>query len=310
MKVRFLSAVAGAMLLALAGSCFAQDVKLDTIENAQKAAATSGKAVFLICFAVVPGDKTNANVQFTAAIKDNKEIAADAANFELAMVNCFSIAHAKSNQCVNPELAKLYGWPCTVSVYAPGASKHLWRKEMSHDSTKGRKEHSKADIAATLKEAAEAWKGLRAAIDEIEARIKADKSLKADCDTQVQLAEAWAKAGSPANARKAFDEAIKAAKKADKADPRIEALSLRAAEVELECESWAAAAKAFAEFARSFKDSEHAPGARVKEAIAVGKGGDAAKGKALLHAIIKDKKAAAAHDAARDALKELENPAK
>lgn len=302
--------VAASMLFALVAPCFANEAKFDTLENAQKAAAASGKAVFLICFAVVPGDKTNANMQFTAAIKEDKAIAELAANFELAMVNCFSLAHARTNQCVNPALADKFGWPCTASVYGPGATRHLWRKSMSRDDTKRRAEHGKSEISATLKEALAAWREIRAGIDAVEAKFKEDKNLRADPDTLSQVAEAWAKAHSASNARKWFDEAIKAARKADKNDPRIETLTLRAAKVELECEAWAAAAKAFADFHRTFKNSEHAQSARVSEAIAVGKSSDADKGKArtMLQAILKDKKAASVAEEARAALRELESP--
>ncbi len=310
MKNSLLSVAASVLMVVLAAPCFGNEVKFDTIENAQKAAAASGKAVFLICFAVVPGDKTNAGMQFTAAIKEDKAIAELAANFELAMVNCFSLAHARTNQCVNPALADKFGWPCTASVYGPGASRHLWRKAMSQDDTRRRAEHGKSEISTTLKEAVDAWREIRAGIDALEAEFKEDKGLRSDPDALSRMAESWAKAHSAPNARKWFDEAIKAARKADKNDPRVESLSWRAAKVELECEAWAAASKAFAEYHRTFKNSERAQSARVLEALALGKSNDADKGKAknLLQAILKDKKAASVVEEAKAALRELESP--
>ena len=296
--------------LCLIGMLFATGLsaerKFDTLENAGKAAARSGKGIFVLCYAIVPGDKTNSQMQFTDAINSDEAIAANADKFELAYVNVFSMAHAQDNQCVDPALADVYGWPCTVSIYAPGATKFMWRKEMSHDDVKGRKEHSKEDIAAAMKEGTDTFVDFSTRIADLEAKLKEDKDLKNDPDTQILLAEAWAKGYVAAKVREHFDEAIKLIKKADQTDSRIESQSLRACEIEYECEAYAAAAKSFAAFAKSFKDSDKTWHAKIMAAKAQAKGGDDKGGKAALEKIIKDKKAEDAHKEAQEALDELE----
>ncbi|MBZ0138097.1 MAG: hypothetical protein K8I27_17205 [Planctomycetes bacterium] len=290
-------------LFILASGLYAE-ASFETLEKAQKAADKSGKGIFLISYAIVPGDRTNAQIQFTAAINEDEAIAANADTFELAVVNCFSLAH-KDNQCVNPALAESYGWPCTVSVYAPGATKHLWRKEMSHDSTSGRKEHSKEEIADAMNEAAEKYAAFQAPIDKLNERLEADKDLKNDVQMQVDLADAWAKGFVAAKAREHYDEAIKLTKKNDKADPNIESLSWQACEAEYACEAWSLAQDSFIDFSKDFKDSDKAWQARIMAAKAQAKGGDEKGAVSALEKIVKDKKATAAHDAARAAIEEL-----
>jgi tetratricopeptide (TPR) repeat protein len=298
------------LLTLLAGGLFAAERSFETLENAQKAAAKSNRGIFLILYAIVPGDTTNAQMQFTAAIKEDKAIAELAENFELATVNCFNLAH-RDNQCVDPELARAYGWPCTVSLYAPGAVKHMWRKEMSHDDVNGRKEHSKADIQATLKEAADVYVEFTKTLANLDAKVKENKDLKSDIDTQLAYAEAWAKALVALKARPYFDEAIKLIKKADKTDARIEALTLRAAEVEYASGAYAEAEKAFNGFAKTFKDSDKVWHAKIMAARALAMGGDVGGGKAALEKIAKDKKAPAeARTEAEDAIKEINSETK
>lgn len=298
------------LMTVLAGGLFAADRKFETLENAQKAAAKSNRGIFLILYAIVPGDTTNAEMQFTAAIKEDKAIAELAENFELATVNCFNLAH-RDNQCVDPALAKAYGWPCTVSLYAPAATKHMWRKELSHDDVNGRKEHSKADIQATLKDAADVYVEFSKTLADLDAKVKENKDLKSDVDTQLAYAEAWAKAMVAAKARAYFDEAIKLIKKADKEDARIESLSLRAAEVEYASGAYAEAEKSFNAYAKTYKDSDKAWHAKVMAAKALAMGGDVGGGKAALEKIAKDKKAPAeAKTEAEDAIKEVNSETK
>jgi tetratricopeptide (TPR) repeat protein len=299
------------LLVAMCGSAFAAERSFDSLANAQKAAAKSNRGIFVICYAVVPGDSTNAQIQFTAAINEDEAIAKLADNFELAIVNCFSLAHAKDNQCVDPALAKAYGWPCTVSLYAPGAVKHMWRKEMSHDDINGRKEHSKADIQATLKEAADIYVDFNKTLADLDAKVKENKDLKADIDTQLAYAEAWAKALVAPKARAYFAEAIKLIKKADKEDTRIESLTLRAAEVEYAGGAYAEAEKAFNGFAKAFKDSDKAWHAKVMAAKALAMGGDTDAGKAALEKLVKDKKTPTeTKTEAEEAIKEINSEAK
>jgi tetratricopeptide (TPR) repeat protein len=298
------------LLTLLAGGLLAAERSFDTLDNAQKAAAKSNHGIFLICYAIVPGDKTNSKMQFTAAINEDEAIAKLAEAFELATVNCFDLGY-RNNQCVDPNIAAAYGWPCTVSLYAPGATKHMWRKELSHDDTSGRKEHSKEDIQTTLKEAADIYVDFTKTLADLDTKMKANKDLKADIDTQIAYAEGWAKGMLAAKARPYFDEAIKLIRKTDKADARIEALTLRAAEVEYAGGAYAEAEKSFNGFAKTFKDSNKAWHAKVMAARALAMGGDVGGGKAALEKIAKDKKAPAeAKTEAEDALKEINSETK
>lgn len=292
-------------VLVLAAGLGAAERKFETVEKAQQMAVSSGKGVFVICYADVPGDATNAKIQFGNAIKDDAAIFKLAECFELAVVDCFSIANKDDNQCVNPQLQAKYGWPCTVSVYAPSATRSCWHREMSHDDTSARREHTKDSIASALREASEAWLGARKFVDEIEAKFKADRAEKSNPTNYTSLGDAWARVFSATKARAAYDEALKLMKKLDKDTRRAEMTSMRAASAEFESEAWDAAIKACDNFVKTYKDSDQVYPAKLLAAKAMAKKGDKEAAKVALEKIIKDKKAEPYHKQAQDELDAL-----
>jgi tetratricopeptide (TPR) repeat protein len=295
--------VAGALVFALAGFCAAQ--KFDTFEAAQKAAVTSNKPVLMVAYFACPG-QTDALALISKALKADDSLAATAQKFQLACADLYDREAYPANNGFNPALEKKFGTPCTASLYAPGASKHLWRKQLTREVVMQDTTLSDAQIKAALDEAMKAWDDFQKPIADLEAQAKEDKKLKADPEFQLKLAEAWAKGFAVAKARDAYNEAIKLIRKEDKTDARIESLTLRISEFEFECEAWVDAEKSFGDFAAKFKDSAQANHARVMQYRAMAHGGNPEGAKAGLEKLLKDKKAADAKPEIDEALKEVE----
>jgi hypothetical protein len=300
----FLNRVSAAVLLfSLAGYCAAQ--KFDTFEAAQKAALTSNKPVLMVAYFACPG-QTDALALINKAIKADDALAATAQKFQLACADLYDREAYPANNGFNPALEKKFGTPCTASVYAPGAAKHLWRKQLTQEVVMQDTKLTDAQIKAALDEAMKNWDDFQKPIADLEAQAKEDKKLKAEPEFQLKLAEAWAKGFAVTNARDAYNEAIKLIRKADKTDARIETLTLRISEFEFESEAWTDAEKSFGDFAAKFKESAQANHARVMQYRAMAHGGNPEGAKAGLEKLLKDKRAADAKAEIDEALKDVE----
>ena len=294
---------AAALVFVLAGYCAAQ--KFDTFDAAHKDALASGKPVLMVAYFACPG-QTDSLALISKAIKADDALAATTQKFQLACADLYDREAYPANNGFNPALEKKFGTPCTASVYAPGASRHLWRKQLTQEVVMQDTNLTDAQIKTALDEAVKAWDDFQKPIADLDAQAKEDKKLKADPEFQLKLAEAWGKGFAVAKAREAYNEAIKLIRKADKTDARIETLTLRISEFEFECEAWAEAEKSFADFATKFKDSTQINHARVMQYRAMAHGGNHEGAKAGLEKLQKDKKAADAKAEIDKALEEVE----
>ena len=271
--------------------------KWQNAAKAQSSSAKSKKPVLLLSILSGPNKKDDRLTALKAVIESDPEIAMQAGTFELGFANVYMMdllgfKNGGSIYGTNPDKVAKYGRVGTVSVYAPGAVKPLFRTFSGKD-------------GAIFKQAREAYDAWRKPLRDLQARLKADKSLKKDADTQIELAEACAKGFVYAKARTYFEAAVKLIKKADKKDPRIAKLTYRAAQVDLESNAFDEAYVSFGKFAKGFKKSPLAIEARLGQAKALFGSGDAGGAKKLLTKLMKDKAAASLKDAVTELMEKI-----
>jgi hypothetical protein len=245
-----------AVLLLLAGSVYAAD--WDSFENAQKNSVKLDKPIFLAVMMSVQGYPDNAYGKLTERAANDE----DAKAFVTASVNVGQLSMSDANAggtgyVSNKEKVAKYGRSGSCSVYVPGASRPLWTMDGAF---------SKEDVFKQAKKAYDAW---RTRLDEIETLVKADKELKKDIDTLLELSQVWADGFVAKPALENLDDAVKLIKKADKADARLEELALRRAEIQLDCGMYAEANKGFADFMKDYEASESMPAAKLGYAKAM-----------------------------------------
>lgn len=300
-----------------------------TVDKVFDAAAKSGKGALVICGANVPGTTLMPIGQFEAAIS-NVDVAKHAGAFERAYINCFSIAHATTNECVNPTIEKRFGAPVSVCAYVPCGVKPIWQEELVHQSPSNTQPKIPVEtMVKSLKTAHDSLDAFNKSIADIakkyEAKDANDKKLAANADAQVELADAYVKGFALEPALAALDAAIKALKKqkadADKKkddegkkeaaaiEARVETIVFHRGEIAAMCESYARALTEYEAFIKQFAKSERVADAHLGRLTALAHMPDKrAAARAAINEALGNKKLADIHEKARALLDNLDKP--
>ncbi len=235
------------------------------LQDAAKSAARSDKPVF----AVVISDGPARQDPFLPVMKELAGSDADSRQFILATINLYEKYKPGPNDPPNhasyrrnPALLEAYGGVRTCHMFAPGALKPIWTFD---DGMKS------GELFGLARKAYEDW---RKPLDEVAESMKNNRELRRDPDTLAKLAELWATGHAVPPALNALTDAIKQARRDDKADPRIEKWSLRAADIAYAGRYFAEAAKHYQDFDKAFKESPQRFNARLGRAKALFAAGD------------------------------------